>query len=193
MRILNLACSAYRPPEPFINIDILKSLFPERTKEREQIDAEPNYIEHDLTKGIPFEDNSCDGIFLSHFLEHLDVQQAVALVKECKRVLITGGVMVVSVPDTTYFKNVYPRDKNENWQELFGVTDVNNPIPTFMEAALFFEEHKQVLTEDSLWCILTMGGFDETEIPDSEVKQILKNSISDNRNQFSLIKWVVKK
>lgn len=193
MRILNLACSAYRPPEPFINIDILKSQFPETTTERKQIDAEQNYIEADLTKGIPFEDNSCDGIFLSHFVEHLDAQQAVALIKECKRVLITGGVMVVSVPDATYFKNVYPRDKNENWPELFEVTDINNPIPTFMEAALFFEEHKQVLTEDSLWCILTMGGFDDTEIPNSEVKQILKNSISDNRNKFSLIKWVVKK
>ena len=193
MVILNLACSAYRPPEPFINIDILKSQFPETTKEREQIDAEQNYIEHDLTKGIPFEDNSCDGIFLSHFVEHLDAQQAVRLIKECKRVLITGGVMVVSVPNASYFREVYPRDKNENWPELFEVTDRANPIPTFMEAALFFEEHKQVLTEDSLWCILTMGGFDETEIPDSEVKQILKNSISDNRNKFSLIKWVVKK
>ena len=112
MRILNLACSAYRPPEPFINIDILKSIFPESTKEREQIDAEQNYVEHDLTKGIPFEDNSCDGIFLSHFVEHLDAQQAVSLIKECKRVLMPGGVMVVSVPDATYFKNVYPRDKN---------------------------------------------------------------------------------
>lgn len=193
MKILNLACSAYRPPEPFINIDILKSIFSETTIERAKIDAEPNYIEHDLTKGIPFEDNSCDGIFLSHFVEHLDVQEAVRLIKECKRVLITGGVMVVSVPNASYFREVYPRDKNENWPELFEVTDVNNPIPTFMEAALFFEEHKQVLTEDSLWCILTMGGFDETEIPDSKVKKILHDSISDNRNKFSLIKWVVKK
>lgn len=192
MRILNLACSSYRPPEPFINIDVLKSIFPEGTNERKQIDAEQNYIEHDLTKGIPFGDNSCDGIFLSHFVEHLDAQQAVALIKECKRVLIHYGVMVVSVPDATYFKNVYPRDKNENWQELFGVTDKANPISTFMEAALFFEEHKQVLTEDSLWCILTMGGFSETEIPDSEVKKILQDSLLDNRNRFSLIKWVVK-
>lgn len=192
MRILNLACSAYRPPEPFINIDILKSQFPETTREREQIDAEQNYIEHDLTTGIPFEDNSCDGIFLSHFVEHLDVQQAVRLIKECKRVLIPGGLMVVSVPDATYFREVYPRDKNENWPELFEVTDKGNPIPTFMEAALFFEEHKQVLTEDSLWCILTMGGFRETEILDSEVKEILKDSLLDNRNKFSLIKWVIK-
>lgn len=192
MKILNLACSAYRPSAPFINIDILKSQFPETTKERQQIDAEPNYVEADLTKGIPFEDNSCEGIFLSHFIEHLDAQQAVRLIKECKRVLITGGIMVVSVPNATYFKDVYPRDRNENWPELFGVTDKGNPIPTFMEAALFFEEHKQVLTEDSLWCILTMGGFSETEISDNHVKQILKDSLSNNRNEFSLIKWVQK-
>jgi len=192
MRILNLACSAYRPSDPFINIDILKSQFPETTRERQQIDAEPNYIEADLTKGIPFEDNSCDGIFLSHFLEHLDAQQAVRLVKECKRVLMPEGLMVVSVPNATYFKDVYPRDKNENWPELFGVTDKGNPIPTFMEAALFFDEHKQVLTEDSLWCILTMGGFIETEIPDNYVKQTLKGALLNNRNEFSLIKWVRK-
>ena len=192
MRILNLACSAYRPSDPFVNIDILKSQFPETTKERQQIDAEPNYVEADLTKGIPFEDNSCDGIFLSHFIEHLDAQQAVRLIKECKRVLIDGGIMVVSVPNASYFKDVYPRDKNENWPELFEVTDINNPIPTFMEAALFFEEHKQVLTEDSLWCILTMGGFSETEIPDSHVKQTLSGALLNNRNKFSLIKWVQK-
>lgn len=100
--------------------------------------------------------------------------------------------MVVSVPNATYFKDVYPRDRNENWPELFGVTDKGNPIPTFMEAALFFEEHKQVLTEDSLWCILTMGGFSETEISDNHVKQILKDSLSNKRNEFSLIKWVQK-
>jgi len=192
MIILNLACSANRPPKPFINIDILKSQFSETTREREQIDAEKNYVEADLTKGIPFEDNSCDGIFLSHFIEHLDAQQAVALVKECKRVLMTGGVMMVSVPDATYFKNVYPRDKNENWQELFGVTDVNNPIPTFMEAALFFEEHKQVLTEDSLWCILTMGGF--TDIAKSctgSVADIMLSAL--NRSVFSVTIWAIKK
>ena len=192
MRILNLACSAYRPSDPFINIDILKSQFPETTRERQQIDAEPNYIEADLTKGIPFEDNSCDGIFLSHFIEHLDAQQAVELIKECKRVLIVGGVMLASVPDATYFKNVYPRDKNENWPELFGVTDRNNPIKTFMEAALFFGEHKQVLTEDSLWCILTMGGFtDITKSCTGNVADIMLAAL--NRSVFSLTLWAVKK
>jgi len=191
MKILNLACSANRPPEPFINIDVLKSIFPEGTREREQIDAEKNYVEADLTNGIPFEDNSCDGIFLSHFIEHLDAQQAVQLVKECKRVLMPGGVILASVPDATYFKSVYPRDKNENWQELFEVTDVNNPIPTFMQAALFFEEHKQVLTEDSLWCILTMGGFENvTKSCTGDVAEIMLNAL--NRNVFSVTLLAVK-
>ena len=61
-----------------------------------------------------------------------------------------------------------------------------------MEAALFFEEHKQVLTEDSLWCILTMGGF--TGISKSctgSVADIMLNAL--NRNIFSVTLWAVKK
>jgi predicted SAM-dependent methyltransferase len=54
---------------------------------------------HDLTKGIPYPDASCQLIYSEHFLEHLNVIDAVALLVECRRVLVPGGVMRISVPD----------------------------------------------------------------------------------------------
>jgi predicted SAM-dependent methyltransferase len=108
---------------------------------------------------MPFLPNSFDGILASHLIEHFDTPGAVKLLKDCHRVLKPEGVLLVSVPDASYFRSVYHEDKNENWPRLFEVTDPNNTIPTFFEAALFFEQHLQVLTQDSLWYLLTRAGF----------------------------------
>lgn len=48
-------------------------------------------LRHDLSRGLPFDDNSVDFIFNEHFLEHLTPEQGVTLLKECYRVLKVGG------------------------------------------------------------------------------------------------------
>lgn len=53
----------------------------------------------DLRNGIPFSDRSFDGVYHSHFLEHLDREVAPAVVRECRRVLKPGGTLRVVVPD----------------------------------------------------------------------------------------------
>jgi len=59
----------------------------------------PTILVHDVRKGLPFEDNSLDAIYASHFLEHLYFVEAQRLLKECYRVLRPGGVMRMVVPD----------------------------------------------------------------------------------------------
>ena len=63
------------------------------------IKTDTDIIYWDLRKGIPFADGSYDVVYHSHFLEHLDVDAARALMAECHRVLKPAGCIRVVVPD----------------------------------------------------------------------------------------------
>lgn len=193
MQILNVGCGGNRLPEPFINLDSLKSQFAEGSLELKQLNEIENYIDCDLTKGLSFQDNSIDGVLASHFLEHLDLREAWKFVAECYRVLKHGGVMVASVPNTSYFREVNHLDTKAMSGKLFGEQmDAGNPHTSFFDCALFFDEHKQALTEDSLWAILRKGGFtDVAKTSEGEVADLLRNQL--NRPVFSLTLWAVKK
>jgi len=54
---------------------------------------------HDIRKPLPFADGSVAAIYASHVFEHLYREEAQRLVKESLRVLATGGVLRVVVPD----------------------------------------------------------------------------------------------
>ncbi|MGL4880978.1 MAG: class I SAM-dependent methyltransferase, partial [Waterburya sp.] len=48
---------------------------------------------------LEFEDNTFDFIFSEHFFEHLFLNEAVKLLKECRRILKPHGVIRIVVPD----------------------------------------------------------------------------------------------
>ncbi len=49
---------------------------------------------------LPFDANSVALIYCSHTLEHLETEKAVALLKECARVLAPNGALRLALPDT---------------------------------------------------------------------------------------------
>ncbi len=53
----------------------------------------------DATKGLPSQSESCDVVYSSHMLEHLDRAGANRFLKEVYRVLRPGGIIRVVVPD----------------------------------------------------------------------------------------------
>lgn len=61
--------------------------------------TDSDIILHDLRRGIPFPEEEFDVIYHSHFLEHLEKQDAFEFLKECWRVLKKGGIIRVVVPD----------------------------------------------------------------------------------------------
>jgi predicted SAM-dependent methyltransferase len=154
MKILNLGCGGTRPQDPmWLNVDNWEGGGHEIN--------EPNFVRHDLRQKLPFESSTFDGCLFSHCLEHLDAQEGLCVMREILRVLKPSGILTVSVPDASYFRKVYPEDRNENWPRLFGVTDPPNPIPTFFEAALWFDQHKAIMCEDTVWAFFIRAGFNE--------------------------------
>lgn len=187
--LLNLGCGGNRPPEAYwINIDNLHAIFPDPSvPERINMDAESNYKNADLSKGIPFPDSTVDGILCSHLLEHLNCQESVSLLRECRRVLKPNGVLRISLPDPNKFYTLTCK----------GLTDWGEPNPSkmsFMEYALFFAEHKQLISKESLYCMLLVSGFSPENITESTYKNSLLDNLAslDNRPVFSAFYEIVK-
>ncbi len=58
---------------------------------------------YDVSKGLPFDDNSFDIVVMTDILEHLF--DPLALILEAQRTLRLGGYMVISVPNHFYLLN----------------------------------------------------------------------------------------
>lgn len=191
MRLLNLCCGATRPGEPWTNLDSLHSVLLEGTPEKANLDRELNYVNHDVLSGpLPFPDDTFDGILASHCVEHWDCQEAVRVLKECHRVLYPSGFLMISVPNASYFREVFGQDCHENAVELFGEPIfLEDGEDTFFGYGLFNRFHKQILTDDALWALLQRSGFGE---PDQIPKGMPEHTVVGrmisllNRRKFSL-------
>lgn len=68
----------------------------------------------DVAEGLPFED--VQYIFAEHFIEHLPFDAAMALMRECRRVLRDDGVLRLSTPNldwvwASHYKNVMTEEE----------------------------------------------------------------------------------
>ncbi len=114
MKILNLGCGTkVSSSQNVINIDwsiylrlkknrFLRPIVPLLLKGERLIrfnGLSDNIVVCNLAKGIPFSSDSIDIVYHSHLLEHLDRNIAKIFLLEVKRVLKTGGIQRVVVPD----------------------------------------------------------------------------------------------
>jgi predicted SAM-dependent methyltransferase len=61
----------------------------------------------DATKPFPFPSNSFEEIFTEHMIEHIPYTDALAMLRECYRVLQPGGKLRVSTPDLNFLIALY--------------------------------------------------------------------------------------
>jgi SAM-dependent methyltransferase len=64
-------------------------------------------LRRDLSKGIPYANNTFDMVYHSHLLEHLSLSAASVFLEECKRVLKPKGIIRIVVPDFEKLCNDY--------------------------------------------------------------------------------------
>jgi len=67
----------------------------------------------DAREKLPFEDCTFDYIFSEHLLEHLEHREGVCFLRECFRIIKTGGTIRIATPDLRFLVDLYNSDKNE--------------------------------------------------------------------------------
>lgn len=91
-RYVNLGCGGRYHPD-WINIDIVAH--------------GPQVIQHDLARGIPLPDASCDVVYHAAVFEHIRRIDAPSFLHECWRVLEPGGIIRIGVPDLEQLCRLY--------------------------------------------------------------------------------------
>ena len=178
MKVLNLGCGHKVSTHPdVVNIDwsmhlrirrsrILSLLAPMflSAARRERLERLPgNVLAHDLSRGIPFPENSVDVIYHSNVFEHLERDVAERFLAQALSVLKPGGIHRIVVPDfeqacASYLAhlevcdNVEAEDKHEEYiahiieqsirREAAG-TRLQPPLRRFIENAILGDARKR--------------------------------------------------
>lgn len=85
-----------------------------------------NVLYGNIVNGLPEEDNSCDGIYCSHILEHLSYQDFQTAIKNTYKLLKPNGVFRCVVPDLKHAVQDY----------LNNYDIVDNPASLLMESTI---------------------------------------------------------
>jgi len=120
------------------------------------------FVQHDVTKPFPIQDNIVDLVFSSHLLEHLSREEGYAFLQECHRILKTGGIIRLSVPDSKKITKDYVDGKIRDHRFInTGVSDADDDALAYYN--LLLASHKTVYDEESLKAILAKIGFKNIE------------------------------
>ena len=84
------------------------------------IDADPadGGIKWDLREALPIADGTIEFIFAEHFIEHIDLEQAIKLLGECRRYLAPGGTLRLSTPDMAFMIGEYQGARSTEWTDM---------------------------------------------------------------------------
>jgi predicted SAM-dependent methyltransferase len=125
----------------------------------------------DLREPIPLPDGCSAIIYCEHFLEHLKYpEEALPFLKECRRLLATGGKLSIVVPDLAYAVAIYDNHKEDfrPWlEQTFRVKWEDFWFPEWCDAVghvtsyIFHQngEHKHLYDAESLSKVLVASGF----------------------------------
>jgi len=92
LNYLNLGCGTNFNSD-WINIDI--------------VSTGEGVIAHDITKGIPIPDCTCDVVYHSHLIEHIRQKDVMHFMKESYRVLKKGGIIRIATPNLEQICKIY--------------------------------------------------------------------------------------
>lgn len=93
---LNIGCGR-KHIDGFVNMDIVR----------------PYDKKLDARKGLPYPEQSVDGVYSEHFFEHLTQAEGLRFLRECRRVLKPGGVVRIAMPD---LDDIVRRYGTEDWR-----------------------------------------------------------------------------
>jgi predicted SAM-dependent methyltransferase len=122
-------------------------------------------IQWDIRWGLPFDDNSVVEIRSDHFLEHFELPMAVEILRECRRVLVSGGILDFTVPHIDPYLDAYIRKDFDYLKEkIFDVPPGQEHLynTCFDRISWLLHragEHKSLFDRDSIVAKVKMAGF----------------------------------
>lgn len=172
--------------DEYINIDFF-SLFSDNVD-----------YEADFRYPLKIDDDSVDGIFTEHVLEHLTYDQVERLLKECHRILKPGGIIRIIVPDVSIFIEHYCLNNNDwfsQWEkhvfiESEDVNRCNRRMISKMTAISFVTQeygHVSCWDFETLEIFLSKANFkkiEKTAFGQGSNKKMLRDD--DSRASISL-------
>lgn len=131
-----------------------------------------NVTRLDITKKLPFPDQSVDGIYSSHTLEHLYLDDARTVLRECRRVLKQNAVLRLALPDAEGFardlvdaSNAGDPDAGWNFNKALCCVDERRPtLKRRLLSSLSSPPHRWQPTGGLVMNLLAEAGFTEITI-----------------------------
>jgi len=123
----------------------------------------------DCRRSLPFNDASCRGIHVEHFLEHLDPEdERPRFLQECRRSLCVGGILRVIVPNAELYIKAYLEPGWASLNEIgCGGNRPESCFPCKMEMlnCVFHQswEHYAGYDAESLQIVLQNAGFSQVK------------------------------
>jgi predicted SAM-dependent methyltransferase len=156
----------------------------------------------DATKQFPIPDNIFDNVFTEHMIEHIGFKEGMFMVKECYRVMKTGGVIRISTPNLKFLIDLYKEPKSQIQQEYIQFSkkyfEDNRPMTDAVVINNFFRDwgHQFIHDFKTLEYILLQAGFKnikQCEVYKSEhsVLQNLEKHALELGEEFNKLESIV--
>lgn len=170
---LHLGCGA-SPKPGWVNVDLVG------------VEAD---LWWDVARRLPFAASQVDVIFHEHLLEHLPLDQALALTRECQRVLKDGGVLRIAVPDCQAYLASYAENRTFLEESRPG-----RPTALLAAAEVFFRHgHRSAYDLETLTLLCKEAGFAEVAPSHYGGGQLQPCPDSEHRRNDSLYVEAVKR
>ena len=111
----------------------------------------------DITKSLPFPDNSTDYIFAEHVVEHTDSKEAFNFFTECYRILKKGGVLRICVPSIVRVAHKAD-DEYLDWLSKSGFGE--GTLESAIRNLMVNHGHKTMWSDEILRFVFEATGFD---------------------------------
>lgn len=122
----------------------------------------------DVRAGLPFPDDSMEFLYSCHMMEHLHVNEAIALLKECKRVLSPNGYMRLTLPDFAFIVAILSGDEVCHFPRKFNSREGQAINHLFCDGQHKYGYSKEVIEElavDMGFARITSAGAHDANIP----------------------------